>query len=358
MEHSSPFDPRSLTDSTPVELSSTQSDNSLYQNDSPQHEEKPQSPIRLKKGIVFLMALVMLVLLSSTLAFAARKNSWWQKLTQPKVTPIPTIQPIGFISSPSPTVTPTPSPSFSPTPKPTPRPSVKASPTPFSSPISLLTNVRFKRVLCQYPDASQQNLLITLSQNQQFEEGSPSIIDCDLTIENTTTVPTEDTFYSITQDGALLKKESIGILAQGIYLPNNSFIQNVTPKQDVGTHTVTITVNPDKLYPESNWDDNSYTFTYQIVADRTPPVVTILDQAQWIQDSQVCYNFGFVNTVDNHSIYDQLHNEYQLDDNAWTSDRTTLVCVPKVSGASHTVRGKSTDQRGNIGQAERTFIIP
>jgi len=128
---------------------------------------------------------------------------------------------------------------------------------------------------------------------------------------------------------------------------------------EVGNHTGTVSINPDKTFLETNYDNNNKSFTLEIKPDSIAPSAT-LDVFNKSATSK-CFSPFVMDNVD--SEY-QLTLELQIDSGSWKtipsrpdpgSEQRYEECLYGVSGDSHQGRLKVTDRRGNTSESSATM---
>lgn len=186
-----------------------------------------------------------------------------QQNMQDIASPEPTVEPQPSAQEPAPTQIP--SPSASPKPSSSPKPSVSPTPIPSPSPSPVQkANLYYDNVDCFYP---KQGGGIATINNSTFTAGNvPSTVTCSYLIQNSETTRTGDIVIRMSVDGKKVYEQTFAPLNKGNW-PNSEYLgksEFVLLDPAVGLHTVTVEMNPDKTFPETNHNDNTFTGRYSV----------------------------------------------------------------------------------------------
>lgn len=239
------------------------------------------------------------------------------------------------------------------TPKPiaTAKPIVKSSPKPTNKPTPTPTP---KPMVDYYVKDHSQILIpeqqIDVTEYVETQTVSRQRLEVDFAANN---VSIGDTvLLRIYEDGNVKKEETRTVASTD----NFHFAEVYYPKQYApGSHTVRLVFNENHAVPESNYNNNDYTFTYKIIAESTPPTFNI--RGPEIIDGQTC--FTWENLEDNKSVYTDVWAKWKIDGGNWSSQSTgtTWGCITGMPGSSHTYYVHAEDFRGNTREESKTFTL-
>lgn len=191
------------------------------------------------------------------------------------ITPTPTISISPTVSEepseePDPTSTPTTAKKTgTPTPKTSPKATTAATATPGSTATPAPTkqaNLYFHFISCTYVPTASGSASTKLD-NTTFS-GSSAVPDtalCQVVFQNSEDVETGEIWYRVISDSDKTER-AVGKLKKGNY-PNSEFKEYqevVSLKKNAGQHEIKFEVNFAKLFPESNFDDNSRSVKYTV----------------------------------------------------------------------------------------------
>lgn len=262
----------------------------------------------------------------------------------------------------SPSSTPKPSSTVKPTPTPVsvikPLPSPTATPTPFPT-----LDIRFgnpsANIKQTYDDGSGAGRVInreyTSLQFGQFDEvpslWSPKVTVCFHFVANET-LSGKDLKYNFFLND---KQESEGNLSQYDKLEAGrlyDFCRDTTT--GLGKHTARLQLNADKSLKESNYNNGTARVDWENLADNIPPNFTLLGPNNEGENG-TCLFPQYVS--DNVSTYANLNIEQKVDSQNWTKFPGDRYCFKGESGESHTYSIRITDQRGNVSQQDKSFVL-
>lgn len=162
----------------------------------------------------------------------------------------------------------------------------------------------------------------------------------------------DSVLYRVYEDGNLQESATHNVFSTS----NFTFADHYYAKsRSVGTHTVKMIYNEDRRYPENNYSNNEYTFTFKILKESVPPTFTI--DGPTMINGQTCLRW--INLQDNKSVYTDVWAKWKIDNGEW-SNRTSenpYGCISGVLGSSHTYTVHAEDFSGNAKEESKTFII-
>lgn len=238
------------------------------------------------------------------------------------------------------------SPIAKPTTKPTVKPTPQATPTPTPTPTP-------KPVIDYYLSSHSIVNQLDHSSNSEFVESAsyPQIeFYGDFKVNNASAG--DSVLYRVYEDGNLQESAIHNVFSTS----NFTFSDHYYAKsRSVGSHTVKMIYNEDRRYPENNYGNNEYTFTFKILKESTPPTFTI--DGPTMINGQTCLRW--INLQDNKSVYTDVWAKWKIDGGEW-SGRTSenpYGCTTGAPGSSHTYTVHAEDFSGNVKEESKTFIV-
>lgn len=254
----------------------------------------------------------------------------------------------------------------SPTAKPTSTPvsAIKPLPSPTSTPTPLPTlDVRFgnpsANIKQTYDDGSGAGRVINREYSSlqfgQFDEvpalWSPKVTVCFHFVANET-IPGKDLKYNFFLNG---KQEAEGNLSQYDKLEAGrlyDFCKDTTTS--IGKHSARLQLNTDKSLKESNYNNGTARADWENLADNIPPNFTLLGPNNEGENG-TCLFPQYVS--DNVSTYANLNIEQKVDSANWSKFPGDRYCFKGEKGEPHTYSIRITDQRGNVSQQDKSFVL-
>lgn len=274
-------------------------------------------------------------------------------------------------NTPAPSLDPSASPSATPksSSKPSAKPSLKPvsalpSSTPSPTPVAIPTfDIRFgnpsANIKQTYDDGSGVSRVInreyTSIQAGQFDEvksaWSPRVTICYHIVSNEE-VKGNDVKFTFKLDDKEDVKDNLGqydkLEAGRLY----DWCHDVT--NDIGKHTARLILNPDKNLKELIYTNSIAYLEWENLKDNVAPNFTLIGPNNE-GASGTCLSPQFVS--DNVSASSALKIEQKVDSGIWTTFLGSRYCLIGITGAAHTFSIKITDERGNVNQQGKSFVL-
>lgn len=310
----------------------------------------PAKPRSSPLPIVFGFLVVIVVAVSVAIAYYKTQLSTPASIS---ISPSP---------SPSPSLDPSPSATASSAPITSMKP---ISPPPSTAPVSLAPtlDIRFgnpsvnvKQTIDEGKgDGRVINREYTSIQVGQFDEvsstWSPKVTTCFHFVSNENLSSGKDLKYSFSLDD---KVESEGDMAQYDKIEAGRLYDschNVTT--GIGKHIAKLTLNPSKSLTELTYVNNLGRIEWDNLPDKIAPNYTLTGPTQ--DGIKTCISIAYLS--DNVTPSSDLKIEEKLDSQSWSVTTSTMYCLSGAAGTEHTYSTKITDQRGNINQQSKTFVL-
>lgn len=321
---------------------------------------KPKFPI-----LPALIGFFIVVIVAALMGVVYFKTMFKPSLS---VSPSPTPTPSTLVS-PSPSTSSTPSASVKSSAKPTVKPTVKpsptsASPTPTPTPVVLPTlDIRFgnpsANVKQTYDDGSGTGRVINREyssiQAGQFDEvissWSPRVTVCYHIVSNEE-VKGKDVKFVLTLDDKTDVEDNLGQYDKLEPGRLYDWCHDVT--NDIGKHTARLTLNGDKSLKEIVYTNSIATVSWENLADKIAPNITIGGPYDWDNKGTCFVVYG---PFDNVSQTSEIKVEQKVDSQNWAPVLDGTYCFTGDSGSTHIYSVRAADKRNNINEQTKTFVL-